>query len=118
MEYPEEPTYKEALEVLNRHAEEQVKEIMLVYIAADIINAKVEDANLTVAKTEVESYAYTQSIFSQYIYGTNMSQAQILESYGENNIRTGLLFDKVLSFLLETKEDDDGSFTHITVTKK
>ncbi len=118
-------TRKEAEAVLRKEAEEQVKEALVIYVIADAIEAKYEDADLTLKKdaaknyAEVQAYLYNQQILNYYtqLFGSAASSYDFssmyvtgdyyLTIYGETNLRTAYLADLVMAFMTETKKASD-----------
>ena len=116
-------TKKEAEAVLRKEAEEQVKDTIAVYVLADALNAKYEDAELILDKDAAKTYAtlqaalYNQSVDEYYAYlssmlgttydpsGAYVSADYYISLYGETNLRTAYLADLVMAFMTETVKD-------------
>ena len=128
MTKPADGDYKAAVAVLEKEAEEQVKTIIKVWTVVKAMAADNEELDLSISKTEVENFAYQQYIYMYLYYGVATSQDQIIEQYGESNIRTALAFDKLMNHLTETQADDEATkdvdeadaskYLNITVTRK
>ncbi len=91
--------YEQAVAILEDYAEKQVKEYIIIWTVAKAFDIEVVD-------TEVENFALLQSYYMQ-LYGLSITSDQIIEQYGEENIRTYLVFDKLISHFLEVEEDDE-----------
>lgn len=92
-------TYDDAVAILNEYAEQQVKEHVVIWTVAKAFDMEVVD-------TEIENFALLQSYYMQ-IYGYSITSEQILDQYGKENIRTYLVFDKLIGYFLEVEEDND-----------
>ena len=125
---PADGDYNAAVEVLKAEAEEQVKSIIKVWTVVKAMAADNEELDLSVSKTEIENFAYQQYLYMYLYYGVATSQDQIIEQYGESNIRTALAFDKLMNHLTETQADDEetkdvdesdaSKFLNIQITRK
>lgn len=125
---PADGDYKAAVAVLEKEAEKQVMDIIKVWTVVKAVAADNEELDLSVSKTEVENFAYQQYLYMYLYYGVATSQDQIVEQYGESNIRTALAFDKLMNHLTETQADDEetkdvdeadaSKYLNITITRK
>lgn len=103
-------TYDEAKEKMNAEATEAVKEVVMVYAAADMIGG------ITVSSDEISNYLNNLWI-NLYINSSgkiNLSADQLTAMYGEANIRCKIVFDKVMDHFLEKGED--GKYTNLNYT--
>lgn len=104
-------TGKQAVkDTLWAEAEAQVKDTMKVYILANAVNEsfnlKGSDKELKVAGSDIKNFASIQAQI-QYIYTQQQVSADsIIKMYGENNIRTYILFDRTMAYLTEQEDHD------------
>ena len=92
-------TYAQAETILKAYAEKQVKEHIIIWTVAKAFDIEVAD-------TEIENFALLQSYYMQ-IYGYSITSDQILDQYGKENIRTYLVFDKLVGYFIEVEEDKE-----------
>lgn len=125
---PADGDYKAACEVLKLEAEQQVKEQIKVWVVMKEMDAAIEELDVSVTNSEIDSFAYMQALLSYYYYGVSISEDMIIEGYGKENVRTALAFDKLMAYLTETQaeekegdtvkvEADDSKFLNITVIR-
>lgn len=105
-------TYEEAEAKMRAEAEKEVKDVVMVYAAAQ------KYPDITVSSDDVSNYLYNLWI-NLYINSSgkiNMTSDQILKVYGEVNIRCKLTFDKLMDELLKT--GTDGKYVNLNYTTK
>lgn len=95
---------------LRAQAEEQAKDMMTVYIAAKALREQFPDDNLNVTKDEINKYAenIAQYSYLYYLYGISKSYyttEQVKEMYGDANLRTEILMQKILNLVAATVKD-------------
>ena len=119
-------TMKDAEALIRTQAEEEVKEMIAVYVLAAALNSKYDDAELTLDKSAAEEYAtwqaavYNDQVDAYYEYlssliGTTYTAPAseyrtpdyYVQYYGENGLRTAYLADKIMIFLTENEEEED-----------
>ncbi len=125
---PADGDYKAACKVLELEAEQQVKEQIKVWVVMKAMDEAIEDLDVSVSDSEIDSFAYMQALLSYYYYGVSISEDMVIEGYGKENVRTALALDKLMAYLTETQaeekegdtvkvEADDSKFLNITVVR-
>jgi len=119
-------TAKDAKAAVRTEAEAQVKETIAVYVLAEALNSKFEDADLTLEKSAAKDYAslqayvYNQQVDAYYDYlssliGTTYTAPAseyrtadyYLQYYGETSLRTAYLADPIMAFLTENEDEGE-----------
>ena len=103
-------TVEEAKELLNKEAVQTVKDIIIIYVFTDAVEEIYADADVTLTKDEKKeikkNLEATANLYEQY-YG-------IKYEYNIDDSYRAAQFDKVMNFLLETKdaadENDNGVY--------
>ncbi|MCQ2413883.1 MAG: hypothetical protein MJ082_03685 [Clostridia bacterium] len=113
-------------EVLMGEAEDQIKEVLQVYVLAKAVNEIFAltgtDDELKVTGSDVENYAAYMAQIQYYYTGSSVSTEAIKEMYGEENIKAYILFDRTMSFLTDVEAADDAAtdktvkFKHVAYT--
>ncbi len=113
-------------EVLMGEAEDQIKEVLQVYVLAKAVNEIFAltgtDDELKVTGSDVENYAAYMAQIQYYYTGSSVSTEAIKEMYGEENIKAYILFDRTMSFLTDMEAADDAAadktvkFKHVAYT--
>ena len=128
MTAPASGDYKTACAILEREAELQVEEIVTVWVVMQAMEDAIDELDLSVSNSEINNLVYIQWFYENYFYGNSVTEDELLNGYGKENIRTALAFDKFMSYLTETQaeekegetvkvEADASKFLNITVVR-
>lgn len=88
-------TYDEAMVAINEKAIQYVEPIVRIYVAAKAFG---------VVASEDEYEAYKEDVNNSYSYNEY--------TYGANSVLYAYQFDKLMNYILEYEEADDGSFAY------
>ncbi len=91
-------TYEDACSAVGEKSMEIVKPLVRIYVAAQAYDLIVTDKEFKEYKKDVEN-GYSQNEYY----------------YGENSVRHAYQFDKLMNYILEYEEQEDGSYKYVRV---